>query len=35
VTTDQLDERLSAFKANEGELDRWLLKTLFGPIKEN
>ncbi|KAF7361177.1 putative ankyrin repeat protein [Mycena sanguinolenta] len=33
VTSDQLDERLSAFKTNEGDLDRWLIETLFSPIK--
>ncbi|KAJ6452278.1 hypothetical protein C8R45DRAFT_85992 [Mycena sanguinolenta] len=33
VTSDQLDERLSSFKANEGDLDRWLIETLFSPIK--
>ncbi|KAJ7848621.1 hypothetical protein B0H14DRAFT_2767474 [Mycena olivaceomarginata] len=33
VTSDQLDERVSAFKANEGDLDRWLIETLYSPIK--
>ncbi|KAJ7476924.1 hypothetical protein B0H11DRAFT_1304612 [Mycena galericulata] len=33
VTSDQLDERLSEFKGNEGDLDRWLMETLFSPIK--
>ncbi|KAJ6452282.1 ankyrin repeat-containing domain protein [Mycena sanguinolenta] len=33
VTSDQLDEKLSTFKQNEGELDRWLIETLFSPIK--
>ncbi|KAF7361170.1 putative ankyrin repeat protein [Mycena sanguinolenta] len=33
VTSEQLDERLSAFKANESDLDRWLIETLFSPIK--
>ncbi|KAF8217843.1 hypothetical protein K438DRAFT_1656791 [Mycena galopus ATCC 62051] len=33
VTSDQLDEKLSTFKENEGDLDRWLIETLFSPIK--
>ncbi|KAJ3560792.1 hypothetical protein NP233_g10602 [Leucocoprinus birnbaumii] len=35
VTTDQLDERLSKFKEKEGDLDRWLIETLFQPIKDD
>ncbi|VDC07596.1 unnamed protein product [Peniophora sp. CBMAI 1063] len=34
VTTDQLDEKLSSFKENEGNLDRWLIETLFSPIMQ-
>ncbi|KZV92410.1 hypothetical protein EXIGLDRAFT_75908 [Exidia glandulosa HHB12029] len=34
VTSDQLDERFAAFKANEADLDRWLIETLFSPIKD-
>ncbi|KAJ7031716.1 hypothetical protein C8F04DRAFT_1397042 [Mycena alexandri] len=33
VTSDQLDKRVSAFKENKGDLDRWLIETLFSPIK--
>ncbi|KAK7033426.1 putative ankyrin repeat protein [Favolaschia claudopus] len=33
VTSDQLDERLSQFKEKEGDIDRWLIETLFSPIK--
>ncbi|KAF7331102.1 putative ankyrin repeat protein [Mycena venus] len=33
VTSDQLDKKVSAYKENEGDLDRWLMETLFSPIK--
>jgi len=33
VTSDQLDERWSALKGNERDLDRWLIELLFEPIK--
>ncbi|KAJ7055870.1 hypothetical protein C8F01DRAFT_1157959 [Mycena amicta] len=33
VTADQLDEKMSAFEANEGDLDRWLIETLFSAVK--
>ncbi|KAF8340044.1 hypothetical protein F5887DRAFT_919578 [Amanita rubescens] len=32
VTSDQLDERFSAFREKEGDLDRWLIEMLFKPI---
>ncbi|KAF5319521.1 hypothetical protein D9619_008711 [Psilocybe cf. subviscida] len=34
VTSDKLDERLSALKANLADLDSWLLQTLFEPIRK-
>jgi len=33
VTTDQLDDVFAKYKQQEGDLDRWLLETLYKPIK--
>jgi len=33
-TSDQLDAKLAQFHDNEGDLDRWLIETLFSPIKD-
>ncbi|KAI5924029.1 hypothetical protein F4810DRAFT_710123 [Camillea tinctor] len=33
-TTDKLDDKFSAYHDNESDLDRWLIETLFEPIKE-
>ncbi|KAH7102980.1 hypothetical protein BKA62DRAFT_698225 [Auriculariales sp. MPI-PUGE-AT-0066] len=35
VTSDQLDAKFATFKANEADLDRWLIETLFSPIKDD
>ncbi|KAI1204727.1 ankyrin [Annulohypoxylon truncatum] len=32
-TTDQLDAKFTEFRENEWDLDRWLIETLFSPIK--
>ncbi|KAF5319518.1 hypothetical protein D9619_008712 [Psilocybe cf. subviscida] len=34
VTSDQLDAKFSDYKAKEADLDRWLLETLFEPIRK-
>jgi len=33
-TSDQLDERFKKEHENEGKLDRWLVETLFEPLKD-
>ncbi|KAF3483020.1 uncharacterized protein GIQ15_02344 [Arthroderma uncinatum] len=33
-TSDQLDARLKEFRDNEWDLDRWLIETLFEPLKD-
>ncbi|KAI2466904.1 ankyrin [Annulohypoxylon bovei var. microspora] len=33
-TSDQLDAKFAEFHENEWDLDRWLIETLFSPIKD-
>ncbi|POG62503.1 uncharacterized protein OCT59_014427 [Rhizophagus irregularis] len=34
-TSDQLDAKFEEFHKNEGDLDRWLVETLYWPIKDS